>query len=828
MIDFEILKQFGTTNERLREICTAKPPSDGEELTETERAKRKKDVETREKWEKSIQCRLSEGIQMNLESYQFYAAADLAWDTCFLTKTNVPLLLFAQGKIDVQLCTKALAGLADGDKFLKKDAKGGVIGIDLPRFIDTQVNIVRSYIQRRAAAQSNKYANLWPYYFYDPRGTSEVAKLRSEALSQRVDQMSDDYDYRHHDAQIYRDMLLYPHVVDFVRSSWEKESHIVRAPQAKETADPDKIAVKNEILREGVVFVSPHPSRIGYDTLHPLSSINSDTGCEYLFFWDVCRWRDIDDNPLYYNKDQVGYGSCLWDLYTRSSPYFTQYMTAISPPSKIGDAVAANTRDNNIGIYSSEQRDSSCFKAEYFVKLIPKAHGIGDYPFPVWIRKVVASDKTIIFAEIMPSKPAAYCGWNECDSRLLNISFAHELMQFQDQMTNLTTQLLLTVQASVAKIVSINTDVITDQKHIDHIRAHFNGKNWAAEPLVLEYSLSKLDSLGLKPGVGVIEIVESKNSQDVTRILQAMSQLLQLVEKLTAMSPAEQGQPAPREISATEVNEIAATTSAVYSNISDAIDEFRAAKKRIIYESLIACGEDTVQVPVVGRYSKKTIEKAGFQAVDDEAEEARNPSGARRTTVVGSKLNLIHNHIFTSRDGAERPVNTQAANTLVQLLQFLGAMPMAIQSLGKERLYSILNQIFRMSGAGADLLLELEEGEENDFGEDQVAQMQGIIQQLAEAFKQTAAQVQQQEGINQQQQEAINGLTELAAVVKKILMDLKKLESKVEMIDQPPKETLNYSDVPSSVKSQMEVAAGYQPASMAERIAESAEKPKAA
>jgi hypothetical protein len=41
----------------------------------------------------------------------------------------------------------------------------------------------------------------------------------------------------------------------------------------------------------------------------------------------------------------------------------------------------------------------------------------------------------------------------------------------------------------------------------------------------------------------------------------------------------------------------------------------------------------------------------------------------------------------------------------------MGMQPVA-QALGKERIFNILNEIFRMSGAGYDLALELDEADE--------------------------------------------------------------------------------------------------------------------
>jgi len=231
-----------------------------------------------------------------------------------------------------------------------------------------------------------------------------------------------------------------------------------------------------------------------------------------------------------------------------------------------------------------------------------------------------------------------------------------------------------------------------------------------------------------------------------------MAQLVQLSERLMALSPHELGQPAPREITATETNMMAGTTETIYGFISDAIDEFRAAKKRILYESFMVCGNDKVRVPVMNRYSRKVIGLAGF----DIAKEDQDPTEflvddgtPKRQTVIGTKNKLNYEFIFTSRDGALRSVNTQSANVLVQLLGGVISNPQIMPAIGKEKLFEIVNEIFRLSGAGVDLKLELQEGESPQMGVDPAnQQLQQVLQQLtaqveagAQADKQIEAKV---------------------------------------------------------------------------------------
>lgn len=825
MIDLEVLAQYGTTNAALRSlfVVEAMTPEEARKATREEREANEKKLKFKEQLEKQIEGVLNEAILYSVRNYTYYGVMDITWDTSAISKQTLPLLLYAQGKLDMSSCTSALRTLPNADVYLKKGADGAVTGIDLPKFLTVEYNLVRSFITRRVSAQSNKYSNLWPYYKYESRSTGMVGKIRSDALSQRVDIMADQFDYRHHDVQCMRGMMMYTQVVDFIRSAWETDKQICQrpAPEGFEPAPGAPLDLEEQIVREGVCFVNPHPSRTFYDKAHPLSSLNHDNGCEFVGYWDVCRYKDIVNNPLYWRREKVSYSPPSAAIFTDYRQYFTQYFdySTLTPPTAVNssmDLPGQNDMKNQLGIYSADMENSAVFRSEFFRKLRPVDYGIGTYPYPVWIRFVVAGDNTVIYAELCPSRPAAVLSFNAADGRMVNLSFGHSLMSYQDQMNNLLNQMLLLCQQECVKIFQINTDFIKEKKHLDWLRAKLSGQNFASGALVVEVSLSELSDAGIDPrAYKAIEVTETKVGQSMATILSGMAQLITLVEKLEAMSPAEQGQPAPREISATEVNEISSTTSSVYTFISDSIDEFIAAKKEIIYESILACAKSQVRLPVLNRYSEKSIKQAGFEVVPEENEDY--PGDYKRRTIIGSHRKLQHSYIFTTRDGAERPVNTQAANTLVQLLAQVINIPSILQAMGKEKLYNVINEIFRLSGAGIDMNLELREGEDDSLGADpleelksQVDQLVPLIQQLAEQVKGNAQALSEQQQVNADQEQAIALQSQLAGEVKKI-------GQKVEQIVSGPMikiiESLDYKDAPPDIQRQIEGIAGLQPSS---------------
>lgn len=774
MIDLRILDAYGSTDARLKEIFTSSIATDIEakELTDDQKEQRRKDWDTRQEWETWINQKLMEHVAFGIKNYEIYAAVDLAWDSAPINKQTFPLMLYAQGKMDVGACADALTACGC-NQYVKKDSAGKTI-IDAPRLNECEANLVRSIITRRLSAQSNKYANLWPIYSYAPRGTSPVAKLRGDVVSQKVDIMADDYNYRHQDIQVLRDVFLYGFSLNFVRSKWDRE--IQWAMDVAEELVPEpgkKPPVKAVIIKEGLDFTNPHPSRSFWDNAFPISNLNTDTGPEFCGFWDVVRYDSVAKNTKYWNRDQISYSSNVVSLFSTYAQYFTQYYTYVKAPQPptVTDPAGQNDRANNTGLYAQSQGDSSMIIANIYRKIIPKDWGIGEYPFPVWTRSIVAGDKTVIFSEFLPSRPAAYCGHNCNDNRQINISIGHELLSYQDQMSNLQTYLLMLIKADNVRVLVIDIDTA----HPDHIKAfrtQLSGQNYYSETVVLEVSGTKMQELGIDPK-NIINLVETKSTA-ITIVFEAMRSLMTMVERMMALSPQEQGQPAPREISATETNLIAGTTESVYGFISDSFDEYRDAKKGMIYEAMINCGDNTFKVPIQNRYTDSTVKKAGFDVLPEDSEEERVPGAPRRFTVIGTTRDLQYDYVFNSRDGAERPVNTQAANVMVQLLNGLLMNPAIMQAIPKDKLFEMINEVIRMSGAGMDLKLELQEGDQNSFGPDQQQQLQGVLgkitdalaqhsktlQQLGQATQQTQGEVKQVADATQKQQEDLSNLQE--------------------------------------------------------------------
>ena len=163
--------------------------------------------------------------------------------------------------------------------------------------------------------------------------------------------------------------------------------------------------------------------------------------------------------------------------------------------------------------------------------------------------------------------------------------------------------------------------------------------------------------------------------------------------------------------------------------------------KKVLYEHLVSCSSDDFVVPIKGRYSNDTIEEAGFQTESDIGTEST------KRNVIGNPDNLIHEYLFTSRDGAERARDTQSAQVLGTLLQGIMQMDGMAQALGKERMFEMFNEVFRMSGAH-DLRLEVDQKDqeeemgsiENEQFVEQLKKQWPIVIQTLQQLAQTAKQ----------------------------------------------------------------------------------------
>lgn len=766
MTDPKILARFGCTNERLREIFTASRcgeilPEDATDEQKAARNRQEKNHKIRRRFEEEIRSNMLEGIATNCRNARPCQAVDMAWDAAPIARETVPLLLWAMGKINVPqlwdtLC-RDVGETTAATFFKKKPTSSEIVNPQIPRICDVKIDIVKSYVTRRLAALDALWANQYPLFSYDPRGAEAVAMLRADALTQRVDIMADGYNYRHLGTQTRRDMLLYGQSIVFPRSAWDRQISWRFKPT--NTGEPGD-EVESYITREGLDFVNPHPGRVAYDLSAPLANINTDTGPKWIFYWDIMRYRNLyDDTSKYFNIDQIWFSE-NWTQLTAMFPEFFGYYfdpCVLAWPDLNGtDPTLINDRAARTGVYAIEWKDKGVLVLPYFRKINPKVEGIGDYDAEVWIKLMVAGDNTVIAAEWLPSLPAAYGGINWNDSKIANQSMAMALLSYQDQASNIWSHAIQQLRVSFMMLVLLDTDSL-DEKTLQKMEEEALNGRWWIYPHILKYSAKKLADLGIHDPSKSFQIIQAEIQGTMEAAFAAMGQLLNTCDRLMILSPNELGQPNPREVAAREVQEIANSVAAISAFNNEGPREQVGAMKEMIYESLICCAQETVRLPVEGRYTKAVIKAAGFTVPDDIDKEVEdNQAVPVGTPVLGSLKNLRYDYIFTSRDGAERPQNIKGAQIIQQLLGSLAPIPGVLEALGKKGLYGWVNTVIRMSGAPMNDQLQVASGEDdalmaaggtpaapgqpNAEGTDaRIARLEAIIMEMAKAQGQMPA-----------------------------------------------------------------------------------------
>lgn len=743
----EVLEKHGCGEARLREIFTAPRTSESPEDAQldmdptaaiNEQTDRKPtDSQIRTRWENKIRGRILEGINSNLRSARPNQAVDLAWDTPTIQRHTIPLLMWAQGKISIETCYNTLCGATSqtqADKFFQKKTVHGreVLSLKVSRISDITIDLMRSYVTRRHAAMDALWSNLWPLMRYEPRGVDDVATLRGDVLTQRVDIISDAYNYRHFLSQCRRQMLLYGFSVAFPKSKWDVKTGLRFKPT--NTGEPTD-ETESYVVREGVDLVNPHPSRIFYDTSAPLANINTDTGPSYLGYWDVVRWETLRgrDSP-YFNLNQIFTTSGWLGLANQYGDFLGYYFDpcVLKWPDVTGpDPTLWNDRQVNVGRYAATARDLGILRTHYFERINPKYEHIGNYDADVWAHVTVAADCTIIGIELLPSMPGAYGAVNWNDGRLANQSMGMALLAYQDQASNIVSSTLMQLRTSLIQLWLLDKDSL-EPEILKEFQSNAADADWWVDRKLLIYSATKLRDLGIQDPGQAFKVVQAQVSDAFDAGLKQLTQLLNLADRLLILSPNELGQPNPREVSAREVTDISTSVQSMYSFINQGPREQIAAVKELVYESLICCGTQNFRVPVERRYTKKVIEDAGLALPST----VRAPEGNEdflpvKTPVLGNLRQLVYDYYFDSRDGAERVVNTQGATVVLQLLQSLLQVPQLAQIFGVKNIAEMANTVIRMSGAPTNFQFEFPVGNSQELG-DQEPEIKQTLAALTE------------------------------------------------------------------------------------------------
>jgi hypothetical protein len=711
MVDIQLLKSKGGSEEELKAKFTAE----------------RLDPKVKELIDLNA-TRIDEGIERNVRDARLWYAIDKSFDVCQrqITYTLVEGLMSkglsgdeVMRAMDSWGLTKSLSSMvsplcnSDGTVKCGPDGKP-VMKLDLPTFFHIFIPLVQAYTKMRWAKLFGD-RDIYPLYKYEPVSMTQQNRLRCEIITSRIQRMAQEMGYREDERQSILQMLKYGVCINFPSEDWFTEKQLF-LEDGKEV---------ERVMREGVRFEIPHPSRFYYDLNHRLSTANSDTGMEYAGFWNVIRYRELANSKLW-NTDNVSfrYGSWVesqYKLFRELNPCmlkFPKVDIAANPGAGDGDRLREAHK------YTTNHNDEGVTMVSHFSKVVPKEWNLFDYSHPVWMRFVHVGSHTVAHACPLAYNPLVAYMYDADLGSARPSSLSLELLPFQDHLSNLLTQYLLTVKQNMERVVFWNSDLI-DQKHIDVLNNL--GEKKLRGVTYIPFSKRELSwqNQSERDAFTTVSLPRGESRE----IASAINNMLSMMERVLGYSPQEVGSPAAHEQTAQEVQIIAANTSNRLELTGSFVDTAIKAKKRLLYEAMMAYSSDEVfaDVAEVDEHKKKVISDIGFTVEEPEAR-------GTKAGIKGDKTNLRVDGFASDREGADRIVDAKIAAVMIQTFQSIFANPTLAQSAGMGQLVDLFNQILVYAGAPKDFRLRVDQSQQPgspQAEEQQKAQAEAIQQQLA-------------------------------------------------------------------------------------------------
>lgn len=737
MIDLNILKEHGLTDDALKKWFEGDPKDWPKKREEFEEADHRSAHDKRISLQNRIRSRIQEGMQRNWEDYRVFSALDKAWDQPFYQITPSIIAQFVDSDpnsedVKKQMDSWGMAHLLQDDV----DPKSGkaVKKLNLPVFFKIFVPLVRAYVTIRWAKIMNDRRQT-PFFKYEPFKQTTPLRLKCEAITDRVNIISNQYGYYDVMKQAVHKMLLYSYCIQFVAKEWDFEEQWqiageddvamgkTKASATKE--DPDKrepAAVGDKIkstTREGLSYHLPHPTRTFVDISAGKHTINYDYGVRFGGYWKIMRYREVKEQG-FWNTQAVSLGSV--DIISSQDNFFrAAYSSAhtikypvFAPPqpssgpagaaAEMGVGVTPHDREKQMAnqYYGIEHDDQGVLVTEYFEKLIPKDNGLGTYDCPVWFRFVVAGDgATIMYAAPLPFNPMIYFGYDADESRSKNPSLGLEVLPFQDHFTNTLSQIIYTAKQNLANLAMIDTDQL-ETGEIDRLRNL--GGNMFQGVNVVGFS-GKRAYRGQNKVTDVLHKFDLPKG-DVAELTNVLKSILDVLERILVMSSQEVAQAASHEQTREEVRTIAASTSTRLQFTATPVDIATAAWKRQLYQGVMAYGDDDMwsALPSDIPLTKEQLEKFGFTFVDKD-EEIVKKDRFRRVTFKKKSTAMDMWTFASTRDDIDRSSDREVAVAMASIVRDLMNNPITATAIGPDQAIDLANQIARLAGLPRDFKL---------------------------------------------------------------------------------------------------------------------------
>ena len=650
--------------------------------------------------------RAQDGRDFNFAHYQHYLALDKAWDANFYQSTTslagfLRDMSMTEGMPQVEAIAKKwnMTHLLANDADPKTNSSTGRTQVNVPVICTVILGLGRAYTMTRVSRLVNERLAT-PLMKFEPAVSTEENKVLSEFITQGIATINreflhaDDFKIAVQGAGKYGQQIMFP------REEWYKKTDYVNGPV------PGK---------EGQRYAFPHPFRTYYDTLFPLRTLNSDTGCRYLGFWDITTYEALRLDPHLWNRDRISRTNRTLDpahqyyLQTSCGCRFSNRPTYSG--SYVGQLDPVAARENVY--YTRNEDDQPVWVSEHFEKINPR-RDFDDAEMPdeeFWFRVRLASDDTPIYMACLPDRPAVAWLWEPDDTRVIQEGQLIQVVPFQDQLTNLLAMVNLGARQNLANLSLINTDAIPEEEYKKVLAAGTDAYLQRINVLPMSFN-NTLRKLGINTSGELFATVQFPK-QDVSGLFATINLLLSLLERVTGMSAQEVGSYASHEQSAAEIHTILGATSARYEYIAAWIDTAFEAWKTMLYSYWVSYGSMNVAL----RVDSGMAETARLLGVTD--------NGDGTFALPPERLRL--GGFISQRDGPNRVPWMQLGSQMVQLLTSLAPIVQGNPS----QMVKLLNEGFSAMGLPKTFRLQAPE----EATPDTQTWVQGELEKLASVVK---------------------------------------------------------------------------------------------
>ncbi len=667
------------------------------------------------KFHDTLNARIKDGRTRALKDYKAWAAVDLAFRTPFTQITPMILSNIMESKCSAAETLAKLEawGLSEHTLFVDGiDEKGQPCKyLNESTFYKILLPTVITYSEAREAKLYND-RDQFPLLKYEPFNSTVENSLIAESLTNIFEKQGHQMGDRYTLKRVIKHGIKYGTVLAFPMEAWYSEKSTLE--------NGDEYCVK-----EGLRYQIPHPTRMFWDLSHPPCTFNTDTGCDYAGYWRTMRWGDIEGNPLYWNLNKVSYGRTDWGASFKH--YFSEVYPCTMKFPTFSDSTKETSREASNNYYTTGDHDKACMVTDVFWKLVPKDWGIGDYKYPVWIRFVVASDDTVIFAEPLPYSAVLYLGLDVDENQTQNASFALKIVPFGVHMGNILSQIVLSLKNNATKIVAYDEKQLsqTELRSIKNRSEDVSKTHWIPfDPTKNRNSERKVGDMLVPLQLPQQPIAEQTNT---------LNMFISVMERMLGISPQEVGAAAVHVTTAEESRILAGNSSQRVDFSGTHVDDFLDAWKKQKYFAAMAFMDDEFTAEVSGNKDYvEVLKKLGFNLVEKTGD----------TFVIdGDKSKLRLEGFVSIREGKNRINNPQIAQVLLQTISVVAGNQILAQYVGPKQIIDWINRATELAGGSRDAKFAPQEQTQQNQ-EQVVQQLQAQLEEMNQKLQEAQSQIQ--------------------------------------------------------------------------------------